>query len=51
MTIPVLLQGLGVISFGPYAWYILGAVILLGGKAIWLATETAWGKYQSEKQC
>jgi hypothetical protein len=45
MIMPVLLHGLGAVSFGHYAWYVLGGIILAGGKLIWWLTETAWGRY------
>ena len=42
---PVLLQGAGLVSFGSYAWWLLGGAILLGGKAVWWASERVWGPY------
>ncbi len=48
LIIPVVMLGFGVISLGAYGWWILGAIILLGGKVIWWATEKAWGKYVNE---
>lgn len=45
LIVPVLLHGAGLVPLGPYAWWILGATILLGGKFIWLATEAIWGKF------
>ena len=45
MVIPVLLLGLEVFSLGSNGWWIVGAIILFGGKIIWWATETVWGKY------
>lgn len=45
LIIPVLLHGFGLFLLGPYAWWILGAVILFGGKIVWWATEAAWGKF------
>ena len=42
MILPVLAFGEGII---PYGWLALGAVILLGSKVIWWATERAWGKF------
>ena len=47
LIIPVVLQGYGLVSLGPYAWWILGAAILFGGKIIWWATEAAWGKFST----
>lgn len=47
LIIPVLLHGFGLFPFGPYAWWILGAVILFGGKIIWWATEATWGKFST----
>ncbi len=44
MILPVLALGLGVVSVGRFGWLILGAFIILGNKAIWWATERAWGK-------
>lgn len=49
LLIPVLLHGFGLASFGVYAWWVLGALILVGGKVIWWATEAMWGKYSATK--
>jgi len=46
MIVPVVLLGAEVVSFGAWAWWGLGAMILLGIKIIWLATEVMWGKYR-----
>ncbi len=46
MIVPVALLGTGILSFGAWAWWFLGAMILLGAKVIWLATEVLWGKYR-----
>jgi len=46
MIVPVALLGAGVVPFGAWAWWVLGAMILLGGKVIWLVTETLWGRYR-----
>lgn len=43
MVMPVLAAG--IIAAGLYAWFALGALIVLGSKAIWWATERAWGKF------
>ena len=47
LTIPVLLHGFGLVSFGAYGWWILAALMLFGGKVIWWATEAMWGKYSA----
>lgn len=47
LTVPLVLHGFGLIQLGPYAWWILGAAILLGGKVIWWATEATWGKFST----
>ena len=47
MIVPVALLGAGVISFGAWGWWVLGAMILLGAKVIWLVTEVLWGRYLS----
>lgn len=47
LIVPVVLQGTGLVSLGPYAWWILGTTILIGGKILWWATETAWGKFSA----
>jgi hypothetical protein len=49
LIVPVSLHGFGLVSLGPYAWWILGATILLGGTVIWWATEAAWGKYSTPR--
>ncbi|MFQ5468547.1 MAG: hypothetical protein ACE5DS_10500 [Kiloniellaceae bacterium] len=46
MIAPVVLLGAGAFSFGAWAWWGLGAMILLGSKIIWIATEVIWGKYR-----
>ncbi|MFQ5565225.1 MAG: hypothetical protein ACE5EU_02575 [Paracoccaceae bacterium] len=46
MIVPVALLGAGVVSFGAWAWWALGAMILLGTKVIWLVTEQLWGRYR-----
>lgn len=45
MMVPVVVLGTGLVSVGAYAWVPLAAVILLGCKLIWRATERAWGKF------
>lgn len=47
LIVPVVLQGYGLVPLGPYAWWILGAVILFGGKIVWWASEAAWGKFST----
>ncbi len=47
LIIPVLLHGYGLVSFGAYAWWVLGVLILFGGKVIWWVTEAMWGKYSA----
>ena len=47
LIIPVMLHGFGLFPLGSYAWWILGAVILFGGKIIWWATEAAWEKFSA----
>lgn len=47
LIIPVVLHGFGLFPLGPYAWWILGATVLFGGKIIWWATEAAWGKFST----
>ena len=47
MIVPVGLLGAGGFSFGAWAWWVLGAMILLGSKLIWLVTEVLWGKYRT----
>ena len=45
MSAPVLALGSGLVVADIYAWLVLAAVILLGSKLLWWATEHAWGKY------
>jgi hypothetical protein len=45
VILPVLAFGEGIAPSGFYGWLALGAVILLGSKVIWWATERAWGKF------
>ncbi len=47
MIVPVTLLGAGVVPPGAWAWWVLGAMILLGAKVIWLTTEVVWGKYRA----
>ena len=49
LIIPVLLLGFGLLPLGPYAWWILGIVIILGGKIIWWATEVALGRFSTPR--
>jgi hypothetical protein len=46
LIIPVALHGLGVVPLGQWAWWTLGALILLGAKVIWIGTEVLWGRYR-----
>jgi hypothetical protein len=45
MMVPVLVLGTGVVSADFSGWLALAAVILLGSKLIWWATERAWGRF------
>jgi len=45
MILPVLALGTGIAPSGLYEWLALGAVIILGSKIIWWATERRWGKF------
>jgi hypothetical protein len=45
MILPVLLLAF-IDPDDAYAWFILGAFILFGGKLIWFATERRWGKFR-----
>jgi hypothetical protein len=45
MIAPVGVISSGLVAAGIYAWLVLAAVILLGSKLLWWATEHAWGKY------
>ena len=45
MILPVFAFGEGIVPSGFYGWLALGAVILLGSRVIWWATERAWGKF------
>jgi hypothetical protein len=45
MIAPVLLLAAGIGSAGFYSSLILGILILAGSRAIWWATEHAWGKF------
>ena len=45
MIAPVFLLAAGIGSAGFYGWLILGVLILAGSRAIWRATEHAWGKF------
>jgi hypothetical protein len=45
MIIPVLGLGLAVVPAGLSGWLFLGALIILGSKTIWWATERARGKF------
>jgi hypothetical protein len=46
LIVPVTLLAIGVVSFGPYGWWLLGALILFGGKAIWWASERVLGTHE-----
>lgn len=45
MTIPVLLHGFQVFSFGHEGWKWLGLVIGVGGGGLWCVSEKLLGKY------
>ena len=47
MIVPAVRLGSVTIAAGTWAWWLLGAMILLGSKAIWVATEARWGKYRA----
>lgn len=45
MIVPVLALGAGLAPFGAAGWIAVGALILVGGKLIWWASERAFGRY------
>jgi hypothetical protein len=45
MIVPVLVVASGIISADFYGWLVLGALILVGSRIIWWATERAWGQF------
>jgi hypothetical protein len=45
MILPVLALGSGIVSVNLSGWLVLGALIVLGSKFIWWATERALGKF------
>ena len=45
MIAPVLALGSGIIDADLLGWLVLAAIILVGSKLIWWATERAWGKF------
>jgi hypothetical protein len=45
MILPVLAAGSGAIQIDGYGWLLLAGLIVIGSKAIWWATERAWGKF------
>jgi hypothetical protein len=45
MIAPTLM--LGIVGASIYAWLVLAALILLGDKIIWWATERAWGTFSA----
>jgi hypothetical protein len=45
MILPALLLGSGAIAVGFYGWLVLAALILVGGKIIWWASERVLGQY------
>ncbi len=47
MTIPVILQGSGVLLLGPFGWWGLGVSILVGNVVLWWGSEALWGKFRS----
>lgn len=49
LIVPVLVHGLGVVSLGAWAWWVLGGLILFGSKFIWFVTERLWGRYRLER--
>lgn len=49
LIVPVVLHGFDALPLGPWGWWILGALILLGAKVIWIGTEVLWGQYRSAR--
>src|SRR5262249_46253151 len=45
MILPVLALTSGIVPRGLYGWPALAAIILLGSKLIWWATERTWGRF------
>ena len=45
MIVPGLVLATGFVSLDIFAWAAFAAIILLGSKFIWWATERAWGKF------
>ena len=47
MIIPLLVMGS--LSASLVGWLLLGTMILIGSKAIWWATERAWGRFSGQR--
>jgi len=45
MITPVLVLASGSVSADFFGWFVLGILILAGGKMVWWATERAWGEF------
>jgi|SRR5712691_9969018 len=45
MIAPVLVLASGIVVADIYGWLSLAALILVGSKVVWWATERAWGKF------
>ena len=45
MVVPTLALGFGLVPASIYGWMGLACVSLIGSKAIWWATERAWGEF------
>lgn len=48
LSVPVMLHGFGAVPLGQGGWWVLGVLILFGGKVIWIVTEVLWGRYSRE---
>ena len=47
MIVPVLALGIAPVSMPLAGWLAVAIAILLGSRAVWWATERAWGKYSA----
>lgn len=45
MIFPVLVLGFGIVAANIYGWLALAALIVLGSKIVWWASERAFGKF------
>lgn len=50
LLVPIIVAGSGLVRVPEIGWWFLAAMILLGGKVIWLLTESNLGRYRGSER-